>query len=90
MRFWTKNANYGEILKNFDENSIEKLNFSFIFILENLLLKLEPPEITPFSTTIFPVSGGLPSFLPLAMPLKISQLDFKLEVKNWVACSLLM
>ena len=27
-------------------------------MLENLLLKLEPSEITPFSTTISSVSGG--------------------------------
>ena len=35
-------------LKMFDENSIEKLNFHFIFILENLLQKIEPSEMTPF------------------------------------------
>ena len=29
----------GNFEKIFDENSIEKLNFYFIFILENLLLK---------------------------------------------------
>ena len=33
LRVWTKNANCWEILKIFDENSIEKLNFYFIFIL---------------------------------------------------------
>ena len=57
--------------KIFDENSIEKLNFyfTFIFILENLLLKIEPLEITSFSTTIFSVSGGGVSPFPLATPL---------------------
>ena len=33
-------GNFGKVLKIFDENSIEKLNFYFIFILENLLLKI--------------------------------------------------
>ena len=46
--------NFEKILKIFDENSIEKLNFYFIFILENLLLKIEPSEITPF----FGFGGG--------------------------------
>ena len=32
FRVWTKNANCWEILKIFDENYIEKLNFYFIFI----------------------------------------------------------
>ena len=57
LRVWTQNtnlANFEEILKFSDENSIEKLNVYFIF--QYLLLNIEPPEITPFSTTIFPVS----------------------------------
>ena len=58
-RFWTKHA-LGNFENIFDENSIEKLNFYiiFIFILENLLLKIEPSEITPLSATFFSVSGG--------------------------------
>ena len=42
-------------MKIFDENSIEKLNF-YLF-LEKLLLKIEPSEITSFSTTVFSISG---------------------------------
>ena len=45
-------------LENFDENSIEKLNF--IFILENLLLKIEPFGITPFFYSKFVSFGGFP------------------------------
>ena len=45
----------GYFEKNFDENSIEKLNF---FILENLLLNIEPSETTPFFYNSFSVSGG--------------------------------
>ena len=55
-RVWTKIANCQEILKIFDENSIEKWNF--YFILENLLLKIETSEITPFFYKKFSVSGG--------------------------------
>ena len=39
----------------FDKNSNEKLNFERL--LEKLL-KIEPSEITPFSTTISSISGG--------------------------------
>ena len=51
-----KNAvfgNFEKILKFFDENSIENLNLYFIFILENVLLKIELSEITPFFYNIF-------------------------------------
>ena len=54
---WTKNANAREILKIFDENSIEKVNYLFIF-LENLLLKIEPSEITQFFYNNFVGFGG--------------------------------
>ena len=63
-------GNFEKILKIFDENSIEKLNFYFILFFENLLLKIEPSEITPVFYNIFSVSGGggfPPS--PLATPL---------------------
>ena len=57
---WTKNANCSEILRIFDENAIEKLN---IFILENLLLKIEPSEITPFFyNNFFGFGGGVGNF----------------------------
>ena len=51
---------FEKILKIFDENSIENLNFYFIFILffENLLLNIEPSEITPVFYNIFRFRGG--------------------------------
>ena len=52
-------GNFEKILKIFDENSMEKLNF-FIFIFENLLLKIEPLEITPFYyNNFFGFGGGI-------------------------------
>ena len=64
-------GNFEKILKIFNENSIVKFNLYFIFILENLLLKIEPSEITPFFTKKFSVSGwGLNFPLPLATPLQ--------------------
>ena len=72
-RVWTKNANCWEILKIFDETSIEKLNFYFIFIfmLENLLLKIEPSEITPFFYhNFFRFGGGDFPSSPCLRPLK--------------------
>ena len=60
--------NFENILKFFDENSIEKLNFYFIFILffENLLLKIKLSEIRPFFYNNFfgLGGGGFPSFPP--------------------------
>ena len=44
-RVWTKKANCWEILKIFEENSIK--NRIFIFIFENLFVKIEPSEMTP-------------------------------------------
>ena len=49
---------FEKILKFFDD-FMEKWNF-----FENLLLKIEPSEITPFSTTIFSDRGGGISPLP--------------------------
>ena len=51
--------------ENFDENSIEKLTFYLIFILENFLLKIEPSEITPFFYNNFFRFGGI---FPLSLP----------------------
>ena len=64
--------NFEKILKFFDENSIEKLNFLFFFIFifyfcfENLLLKIELSEITPFFyNNLFGFGGGeFPPFPP--------------------------
>ena len=56
-------GNFETILKIFDENSMEKLNFYFIFIfiLETLLQKIEPSEITPFFyNNFFGFGGGFP------------------------------
>ena len=66
---WMKNSNCWEILKISDENSIEKLTFYF----GNLLLKIEPSEITPFFKKKFRLGGGnFPPFpLPLATPLQL-------------------
>ena len=58
-----------KFFKIFDENSIEKLNFYFIFILENSLLKIEPSEITIFLQRFFRFRGGGSPFPPLATPL---------------------
>ena len=41
-------GNFDKILKFFDKNSLEKLNFLFFIFFENLLLKIELSEITPF------------------------------------------
>ena len=65
-------GNVEKILKIFDENSIENLNFYFIFILENLLVKLEPSEITPFFYSNFfrfRGGGGASPPPPMATPL---------------------
>ena len=60
---------FEKILKVFDENSIETFNFYFIF-WENLLLKIERSEITPFFYNNFSgFGGGAVSAFPLATPL---------------------
>ena len=46
-------GNFEKVLKFFDENSLEKLNFLFfyfyfLFFSENLLRKIELSETTPF------------------------------------------
>ena len=66
-------GNFEKILKFFDENSIEKLNFLFLLFIffENLLLKIELSEITPFFyNTFFGFGGGefpLPPFFEIAV-----------------------
>ena len=52
-------GNFEKILKFFDENSIEKLNFLFFIFFENLLLKIELSEITPFFYNNFFGFGGI-------------------------------
>ena len=49
-------GNFEKILKFFDENSLEKLNFLYFF--ENLLLKIELSEITTFFYNNFFGFGG--------------------------------
>ena len=50
-------GNFEKILKTFDKNSIGKLNFQRV--LEKLLLKIEPSEITPFFyNNSFDFGGG--------------------------------
>ena len=50
-RVWTKITmdlgKFEKILKIFDENSMEKLNF-FIYFWENMWIKIETSEITSF------------------------------------------
>ena len=59
LRVWTKNANCWEFLRKF-WNFYRKIEF-FIFILENLLLKIQPSEITPFFyNNFFFFWGGVP------------------------------
>ena len=64
-------GNFDKILNFFDENSIEKLNFLFFYFIfyffENLLLKIEISEITPFFyKKIFCFGAG--GFPPLPPP----------------------
>ena len=60
-RVWMKNTtgwgNFAKILKSFNENSIERLNF-YLF-LEIFLLEIEVSEIASFFTTNFPVREGV-------------------------------
>ena len=52
-------ANFEKILKFFDENSLENLNFLFFYFFENLLLKIGLSEITPFFyNNFFGFEGG--------------------------------
>ena len=65
-------GNFEKILENFDENSIEKLNFYFYFgkfVTKNRAFG----NNTIFLQQFFPVSGGFPLFFPLATPLDPSE-----------------
>ena len=61
-------GNFEKILKYFDDNYIEKLNFLFLFAIEKLLLKIELWEITPFFYNDFFGFGWISPF-PLGTPL---------------------
>ena len=72
---WTKNPNFWEILRKFWKFLMKILLKNWIFILffilffENLLLKIEPSEITPVFYNNFSVSGGnFPPFPPWLRP----------------------
>ena len=72
LRVWTKNANCWEILKIFDENSIEKLNFYFIFnfIFQKFVTKNRAfGNNTIFLQQFFRFRGGGVSPLPPAYAL---------------------
>ena len=64
---WTKNTNYREILKVFDENSIEKLNFIMIFVK---FVNRASGNNTIFLQQFFRVRGG--EFSPLPPPKSVS------------------
>ena len=81
LRVWTKNANCWEILRKFSMKFLLK-NWIFILFLiiffENLLLKIEPSEITPvFYNNIFGFGEGISLLSPLATPLIFWTLSFK-------------
>ena len=60
------------MLKIFDENSIEKLDFNLF--LGKLLLKIEPSEITSFFYNNFSGSGwGVEPANPLLTPLFVTK-----------------
>ena len=62
-----------------DVNSIEILNFKLY--LENLLLKIEPSEITSFFCNTFLGFGGFPLF-PLATPLSYIDQNFDINLSH--------
>ena len=63
-------GNFEKILKFFDKNSLEKLNF-YLF-LEKLLLKIEPSEITSFFyNNVFHFGEERSLCSPLAAPMYI-------------------
>ena len=67
LRVWTKNANCLEILRIFDENSIEKMNFYFIFIFYFIFRKFVTKNRafgnnTSFLEQFFRFRGGVSPF----------------------------
>ena len=73
-RVWTKNTTCWKFWENFENFWWEFYRkLIFIFILENLLLKIEPSEITPFFYNIFSVSGDSPWLRPLIWMYRISR-----------------
>ena len=73
-------VNYEKILKILDENSIEKLTFKLI--LEMVMLKIEPSEITSFFyNNFFNFGGGTFPVFPLATPLNFN-VYFGASLKN--------
>ena len=63
---WTKNTNCWEILRKFWKflMTIQLKNCILLWFLENLLLKIEPSEITPFFYNNFFGFGGGGGFPP--------------------------
>ena len=75
-------GNFEKTLKIFDENSIEKLNFYFIFII---IFKMEPCEITPFFYNNFFCFGGISPFPRLLPCVKLSgQADIRTILKRLI------
>ena len=89
LRVWTKNTNCLELLRkfwNFLMKILKKNWFSlFFYFFENLLLKIELSEITPFFNNIFFLFGfgGISPFL-LATPLVPIIIHFILCLKGKV------
>ena len=66
---WTKNPNFWEILKVFDENSVEKWNFYFYVYFGKFVTKIEPSEITPsYYSNLFGLGEGEFPPSPLLRP----------------------
>ena len=79
-RVWRKNTNCLEILRileKSDKNSIEKLNF--YRLLERLLLKIEPTEITPFFYNNFFQFRGAGTFPVFSLAAPMTSIDYILD-----------
>ena len=77
LRVWPKTQSVGKFWENFENfwwKFYRKIEFFIFIFLENLLLKIEPSEITPFFfNNFFGFGGGgeFPPPFPLATPLNL-------------------